>query len=382
MRLVRNCILVLPLFHDILFQIAAIEVGPGLDFIYPFSLTTFFSRSPPLRLVLDLVPFSLSLSLTPFFSRSPPSRLVLEFSSRLDVSQSSSPPLRLVLDRDYNVSPCDYLIISPVRRHWGWSWGFPPILMTISPAHRHWGWSWTGSTYSSTLPSFPLLLAAPPAGIQSDSDPMWSLSLSCSPPVAAMERSKVICLIQDCWRALGPPLQGLLWLLLWGHSIPCGCVPLSLLHSWGCSYKMPRATESSASFFSPPFSLLLKSVWVAFWRNFPLFSLLQFFLHVLLLSPKAFLGGPCMHWRRFWRCLLYGSHWLCLWLTTFWTTFLHWSGCASLLAGEEHLRGFWVSARCMSSFFVSRGFTKSWVGQVASRSPTVDFVVSLDDQGH
>ena len=29
-----------------------------------------------------------------------------------------------------------------------------------------------------------------------------------------------------------------------------------------------------------------------------------------------------------------------LWLPTFWTTFLRWSGWASLLAGEEHLRGF------------------------------------------
>ena len=92
------------------------------------------------------------------------------------------------------------------------------------------------------------------------------------------------------------------------------------------------------------------------------------FLHVLLLSPKSLLGGSCMHWRWLSRCLLTGCHWLCLWLPTFWTSFLQWSGWASLLAGEEHLRGLWVSARCMLSSFVSLGFTKSWVGQVALRS--------------
>ena len=33
------------------------------------------------------------------------------------------------------------------------------------------------------------------------------------------------------------------------------------------------------------------------------------------------------------------THWV-LWLPTFWTSYLQWSGWASLLAGEEHLRGF------------------------------------------
>ena len=40
----------------------------------------------------------------------------------------------------------------------------------------------------------------------------------------------------------------------------------------------------------------------------------------------------------------------------------------------------------MLSSVVSLGFTKSWVGQVALRSPinrhALDLVVSLDDQGH
>ena len=43
-----------------------------------------------------------------------------------------------------------------------------------------------------------------------------------------------------------------------------------------------------------------------------------------------------------------------------------------------------MSARCMFSSFVSLGFTKSWVGQVALRSPTnrhaLDLAVSLDDK--
>ena len=50
--------------------------------------------------------------------------------------------------------------------------------------------------------------------------------------------------------------------------------------------------------------------------------------------------------------------------------FLQRSGWASLFAGEEHLKGIWVSARCMPSSLVSRGLTKPWVGQVVLRSPT------------
>ena len=55
-------------------------------------------------------------------------------------------------------------------------------------------------------------------------------------------------------------------------------------------------------------------------------------------------------------------------------------------AGEEHLRGFWVFCSLHALSFVSLGFTKSWVGQVALRSPinrhALDLTVSLDDQGH
>ena len=64
--------------------------------------------------------------------------------------------------------------------------------------------------------------------------------------------------------------------------------------------------------------------------------------------------------------------------------YLQWSGWASLLAGEQHERILSVGSLHALSF-VSRGFTKSWVGQVALRSPTnrhaLDLTVSLDDQG-
>ena len=40
-----------------------------------------------------------------------------------------------------------------------------------------------------------------------------------TPPVAAMERSKVTCSIQVCWRKLGPYQEGLLWPSHEVHSI-------------------------------------------------------------------------------------------------------------------------------------------------------------------
>ena len=77
------------------------------------------------------------------------------------------------------------------------------------------------------------------------------------------------------------------------------------------------------------------------------------------------------------QCPLYGSYWLRLWLLSFWHPFLQWSGWASLFAGEEHLKGIWVWARCMPSSLVSRGLTKLWVGQVALRSPTNKHALDL-----
>ena len=54
-----------------------------------------------------------------------------------------------------------------------------PGFASSHPAHHHWGWPWIGNFFSSFyyLPySSSSSLAAPPAGIQSDSDPKWSSS--------------------------------------------------------------------------------------------------------------------------------------------------------------------------------------------------------------
>ena len=270
-------------------------------------------------------------------------RLVLGFSSCLDDSQSSSPPLRLVLDWVHSLLYPSFLSSPPGR-----------------PARGN------PKRFRSKVISFSLLFSAGccHGTIQSDL-PYPSLLKSTR---ASSARSP----LASCRRPLDP-----LWL---SPSFS------SSFLMWFFYNRCPPGYREVRFLLQPPFLSSSEERLGSFLKELPSLLPRQFFLHVLLLSPKAFLGGYCMHWRRFWRCLLFGRHWLCLCLPAFWTTFLHWSGCASLFAGEEHLRGFWVLARCMSSFFVPRGFTKSWVGQVASRSPTnrqaVDLAVSLDDQGH
>ena len=194
-----------------------------------------------------------------------------------------------------------------------------------------------------------------------------------------MDRSKVTCSFQVCWRKLGLHQEGILWPSHDVHWTPCwlgsyfSSSSLMLL-LYTSRFLLSRFTNhfgacrKFSTFFSPPFSLLSKSVWVAFWRHY----LLTYNHSPPSAAPlsQVILGGYCLHWGQSSRCLLTGCHWLCLWPPTSSTTFLQWSGGASLLAGEEHLRGLWDSARCMLSSVVSRGFTKSWVGQVALRSPT------------
>ena len=80
-----------------------------------------------------------------------------------------------------------------------------------------------GFFFSSFPPSSPLLPPLwPPRPlefkvIQIQSDHL----LAASPPVAAMERSKVTCSIQVCWRKLGPHQEGLLWPSHEVHWTPC-----------------------------------------------------------------------------------------------------------------------------------------------------------------
>ena len=281
-------------------------------------------------------------------------------------SQSSSPPLRVALALHL---PTQLTTIEV-----GPGWGTFSLPFTISP---------------TLLPPLwpPRPLESKVIQIQSDHPPAFS------PPVAAMERSKVICSIQVWGRAVG--LSSKVSLDFAGLGSPCSSTPLlfllldvALYTDDLLTFEMDKSTWWLKRVWFPssaPPSLFFRARLGCFLKA--LLSLLPHFsfLHVLLLSPKFLLGGYCMHRRWLSRCLLTGCHWLCLWLPTFWTSFLQWSGWASLLAGEELLRGIWVSARCMPSSSVSRGFTKSWVGQVALRSPinrhALDLTVSLDDQG-
>ena len=157
----------------------------------------------------------------------------------------------------------------------------------------------------------------------SDSDPKWSPCLSGSPPVAAMDgskeislsllfrdgRSKVIYLIQVCWRELGPHQEGLLWPSHEVHWIPC----------WLGSY----LSSSSLMTFIPP-SILGSSRLVGL-------------LAVLLL-----------------RHLLVLLHLL--------------SGWASLHPGEELLRGSWVDWGCCDGTFHMFHQVLGWSSCL--RSPT------------
>ena len=184
-----------------------------------------------------------------------------------------------------------------------------------------------------------------------------------------MERSKVTCSIQ-VWRKLGPHQEGLLCPSHEVHWTPC----------WLGSYFSSSSlmllfyTHSLLTFVIDKLPWCLKRVWfpssappsLFFWRASGL--LLE---GTTLSSPHQFppcaapfsqvLLGRILHALELIFALpTHGCRWLCLWLPTSWTPFLRWSGWASLLAGEEHLRGLWVSARCMLSSFVSLGFTKSW----------------------
>ena len=259
---------------------------------------------------------------------------------------------------------CPMHIHSPAHHNWGWPWLciFPPS----SPPLRL-ALAWELFLFLLLSPLLFFLLSGRPACW----NPKWF-------------RSKVIILLLFLRRLL--PWNGPKWSALSkfeegnvglsskvsfdfaGLGSPCSWAPLlfllldvALLHRW------------------PP-HLWDGHVYLLLSEDTTLSSSPFFFLHVLLLSPKFLLGGYCMHWGWLSRCLLNGCHWLCLCMPTFWTSFLQWSGWASLLAGEELLTGIWVSARCMSSSSVSRGFTKSWVGQIASRSPTNRHALDLSVQ--
>ena len=135
----------------------------------------------------------------------------------------------------------------PARRHLGRSgtWALLCLIcLDLKPplgtrdlrhsAHHHLGWPWCETLFFS-LHSFSSYLSSsssrPARRIQSDSDPMWSAPAA-SPPVAAMEQSKVICSIQVCWRKLGSQQKGLLWPFLKITRLLAGWTPVFLSHPW------------------------------------------------------------------------------------------------------------------------------------------------------
>ena len=277
-------------------------------------------------------------------------------------------------------------------------WGCP--MHTQSPAHHHWGWPWLCIFPPSSPPPglsslLFFLLSGRPARLESKAIQIQSdHPLAFSPPVAAMERSKVICSIQVWGRDVG--LSSQVSLDFAGLGSPCSWAPLLFLlldvallhrrppHLWDGQVHLV-VEDSLVSFFSPPFSLLPKSVWVAFWRHYSLFF--PIFLSSMCCSflPSSSWADTACTGDDFRDAYSLGATDCVSGFPPFGHLYLQWSGWASLLAGEELLRGIWVSARCMPSSSVSRGFTKSWVGQVALRSPTnrhaLDLTVSLDDQG-
>ena len=138
-------------------------------------------------------------------------------------------------------------------------------------------------------------------------------------------------------RSLGSLLAGLLFFSLILNAV----LLLTLLPHQSDRHVTTAIEERLVSFSCSSFFLLLKSVWVAYWRYESLFL-----FPPRATSPLQVLEGFYVHWSLFSRCLLTGNHWLCLWLSTFWTTFPRWSGWISLLAGEELLRGSecWLAA--------------------------------------
>ena len=161
-----------------------------------------------------------------------------------------------------------------------------------------------------------------------------------------MERSKVTCSIQVCWRKLGPHQEGLLGP---SHEVPgflAGWVPLFLPHPWRCS--SPQVTSPPRTWTSHhgawrEFGLLLQSPCSLFIRRAS-----GWLPEDTTFSSSQILFPPCaapfaqalLGWLLHALEMIFAM--LPHWLPTFWTSFLQWSGWASLFAGEEHLRGFWV----------------------------------------
>ena len=216
-------------------------------------------------------------------------------------------------------------------------------------------------------------------------------------PVAAMERSKVTCSIQVCWGKLGPHQEGLLgpshevhWISCWlGPSFSSSSLMLLFYPSDLLTFEMDKSTWCLKRVWSPPsaspFSLHPKSVWVASWRYYSLFFPNSLPSMCCSFRPSSSWEATACTGDDFRDASSLGATDCVSGFPPF--GHLFYNG----LAGPRYLleKNIWEDSECCSLHalsFVSRGFTKSWVGQVALRSPinrhAVDPFVSLDDQGH
>ena len=154
-----------------------------------------------------------------------------------------------------------------------------------------------------------------------------------------------------------------------GLGSPCSWAPplfllldVSLLHSWPphlCDWQFHLVVEESlVPSLAPPFSLLLKSVWVAFWRHYSLFffiflsSMCCSFLPSFLWADIACTGDD---FRDFRAAYSLGATDCVSGFPPFGQLF--YGGLAGPLewaSGGEHLRGLWVLARCMFVFCLTR----------------------------
>ena len=166
---------------------------------------------------------------------------------------------------------------SPAHHHWGWPWlcFFPP---SSPPLRLALDWELSSLLFLPPL----LFLLWPAAGIQSDSDPKWSSSCCFSAGCChGTVQSDLLypSLLKRARAPSGrPPLafsRSPLDSLLAGFLLLFLILDVALLHRWPLHLWDGQVNmvieESLVSFFSPPFSLHPKSVWVASWRHYPLF---------------------------------------------------------------------------------------------------------------
>ena len=220
----------------------------------------------------------------------------------------------------------------------------------------------------------------PACRIQTDSDPKWLLpwngpkwpahpsllkttrALSGRPPLPSNEVHWTPCWLGSYFSSSS------LMLLFYTNSLLTFAID-----------KLPWSLKRVPS--SAPLLSSLKSVWVASWRHYSIFSPSTSSMFCSFLPGSSWTDTACT-----------GAHFCA-------ANSLGATDCVSGFPPLEQLSTLFYralatcwrrtsekSAHCMLSSFVSLGFTKFWVGQVALRSPinrhALDLAVLLDDQGH